>query len=145
MTDQQQIDAELMAALFVSDDGEIRIEPDWVPGGCPWTPAPPGWDRLSVPESVGAGILRLMRERDDAQAKYERQCAGQQSLIAENVRLRQERDNLSRECNRIQIRLDAVVENRDAMQEERDEALAQLAECRRDQEALWKLIPKPLA
>lgn len=42
----------------------------------------------------GAEEIRdaAIRERDECQQRYERQCAGQMSLIAENQRLRVDRD-----------------------------------------------------
>ena len=61
-------DEELMAALFVNDEGEIRCKPDWVEDGIP----EPGWKLLHlIPDAVAAGILRLIRERDEARQQWE--------------------------------------------------------------------------
>lgn len=61
---------EPMAALFVSTDGELRCFPEveeqaFVDDQC--TP----WELVTVPESVVVGILRLMRERDEARRLVE--------------------------------------------------------------------------
>jgi hypothetical protein len=59
-------DIELMAALFVNDDGEIKCEPGWLEqtGEEEWRDWPEGWSPATVPAPVAAGILRLLRERD---------------------------------------------------------------------------------
>jgi hypothetical protein len=62
-------DAELMAALFVSDDGELRVELEWELDEVTVGRSGRLWTRLSVPEPVAAGILRLIRERDEARQK----------------------------------------------------------------------------
>ena len=53
-------DEELMAALFVSEDGELRVEPEWVEH------RQYGWWPVRVEDRVAAGILHLIRERDEA-------------------------------------------------------------------------------
>jgi hypothetical protein len=61
-----------VAALFVSESGELGCFPDHKDERFFYA-GPTRWDRLSVPysvpEPVAAGILRLIRERDEARQK----------------------------------------------------------------------------
>jgi hypothetical protein len=84
MTDHS--DTDLMAALFVSDGGELGCfsdhtdEPFFYAGST-------RWDRLSVPyflpEPVAAGILRLLRERDEAEKRLDHLRAMLVDLVKE--------------------------------------------------------------
>jgi hypothetical protein len=47
-------------ALYIGPGCELALQPDW------GDDLPEGWSRLYCYEEVAAGILRLIRERDEA-------------------------------------------------------------------------------
>lgn len=128
-------DTELMAALFVSEDGQVEAHPEWY-RGCE-VDASKGWDSFSsrIPRRVAAGILRLMRERDELRSEKKRLLADH-SLYLDVLMGRDEAQAAAEEyhaawmdtqqywkakVHRLEVQLQAVTENRDLMEAERDE------------------------
>jgi hypothetical protein len=74
-------DRDLMAALFVSEEGGIEAHPEWYVGY--EVIAPPGWNRYNLAKPVAAGILRLIRERDEAERSLDHLRAMLVDLVKE--------------------------------------------------------------